>query len=127
VKVPSFGLLTVGGMLSLIFGSMMLIDSTSPELQVSLGVVVPVVLGFTAIAAFLVRLGLAAQRRPAVTGMEGMLNERGEAMTAIQPGAPGRVNVHGETWRAISNEPIAAGERVHVAGLDGLTLTVRKE
>jgi membrane-bound serine protease (ClpP class) len=70
VKVTSFGLLTIGGALSLIFGSMMLIDSTAPELQLSLGVVVPVVLAFTAIAAFLVRLGLAAQHRPAVTGME---------------------------------------------------------
>jgi membrane-bound serine protease (ClpP class) len=127
VKVTSFGLLTVGGVLSLIFGSMMLFDSTSPELQVSLSVVVPVVVGFTAIAAFLVRLGLAAQRRPAVTGMEGMMSETGEAMTAIEPGAAGRVRIRGEIWRAISNEGIAAGERVRVAGLDGLTLTVRKE
>ena len=99
VKVTSFGLLTVGGVLSLIFGSMMLIDSTAPELQLSLGVVVPVVLGFTAVAVFLVRLGLAAQRRPAVTGMEGMLSETGEAMSAIEPGTAGRVRVHGESWR----------------------------
>ena len=53
IKVTSFGLLTVGGVISLIFGSMMLIDSPAPELQLSLSVVVPVVLGFTAIAAFL--------------------------------------------------------------------------
>jgi membrane-bound serine protease (ClpP class) len=127
VKVTSFGLLTVGGMVSLIFGSMMLFDSTSPELQLSLSVVVPVVLGFTAIAAFLVRLGLAAQRRPAVTGMEGMMSETGEAMTAIEPGGTGRVNIHGEIWRAISNDRIVPGERVRVAAVDGLTLTVRKE
>jgi membrane-bound serine protease (ClpP class) len=127
VKVTSFGLLTAGGVVSLIFGSMMLFDSTSPELQLSLSVVVPVVLGFTAIAAFLVQLGLAAQRRPAVTGVEGMINETGEAMTSIEPGTAGRVRVHGEIWSAISNQPIAAGERVRVASLDGLTLTVRKE
>jgi membrane-bound serine protease (ClpP class) len=127
VKVTSFGLLTAGGVVSLIFGSMMLFDSTSPELQLSLSVVVPVVLGFTAIAAFLVQLGLAAQRRPAVTGGEGMINETGEAMTSIEPGTAGRVRVHGEIWSAISNQPIVAGERVRVASLDGLTLTVRKE
>jgi membrane-bound serine protease (ClpP class) len=127
VKVTSFGLLTAGGVVSLIFGSMMLFDSTSPELQLSLSVVVPVVLGFTAIAAFLVRLGLAAQRRPAVTGMEGMINETGEAIAPIGPGAAGRARIHGESWSAVSNEPIAAGERVRVASIDGLTLTVRKD
>jgi membrane-bound serine protease (ClpP class) len=127
VKVTSFGLLTVGGVLSLIFGSMMLFDSTSPELQVSLGVVVPVVLGFTAIAAFLVRLGVAALRRPAVTGIEGLMNETAEAITAIEPGMAGRVRIHGEIWSAISNDRIVAGERVRVAAVDGLTLTVRKE
>jgi membrane-bound serine protease (ClpP class) len=127
IKVPTFGLLTIGGVLSLIFGSMMLIDSTAPELQLSLSVVVPVVLGFTGIAGFLVRLGLAAQRRPAVTGIDGMLHEAGEAISAIEPGVAGRVSVHGETWRAISDERIVPGERVRATKVDGLTLTVRKE
>jgi membrane-bound serine protease (ClpP class) len=127
VKVTSFGLLTIGGVLSLIFGSMMLIDSTAPELQLSLGLIVPVVLGFTAIAVFLVRLGLASQRRPAVTGPEGMLNEAGEAIAAIEPGMPGRVRVHGEIWRAVSNDRIAPGDPVRITNVEGLTLTVRKE
>jgi membrane-bound serine protease (ClpP class) len=127
VKVASFGLLTIGGVLSLIFGSMMLIDSTAPELQLSLGVVVPVVLGFTAIAAFLVRLGLAAQRRSAVTGMEGMLNEPAASLTAIEPGTPGRVRVHGEIWRAVSDNRIEPGDHVRITNVEGLTLTVRKE
>ncbi len=127
VKVTSFGLLTVGGALSLIFGSMMLIDSTAPELRVSLGVVVPVVLGFTAIAAFLVRLGLAAQRRPAVTGAEGMLGEHAEVVAAIAPGVAGRVRLRGEIWRAVSADRIELGEAVRVSAVDRLTLTVRKE
>jgi len=127
IKVPSFGLLTVGGVLSLIFGSMMLIDSSVPELQLSLSVVVPVVVGFTAIAAFLVRLALEAQRRPAVTGMEGMVNEPAEAITAIEPGVAGRVKMRGEIWQAVSNDRIITGERVRVTNLDGLTVTVRKE
>jgi membrane-bound serine protease (ClpP class) len=127
VKVASFGLLTVGGMLSLIFGSMMLFDSSSPELRVSLSVVLPVVLAFTAIAAFLVRLGLTSQRRPAVTGMEGMLNEVGEAITAMEAGTPGRVRVRGEVWRAISNARLNPGDHVRITNVEGLTLTVRKE
>jgi len=127
VKVTSFGLLTAGGVISLIFGSMMLFDSTAPELQLSLGVVVPVVLGFTAIAVFLVRLGLKAQRRPAVTGMEGMLSEVGEAITAVEPGTPGRVMVHGEIWRALSGDRLQPGDHVRITNVEGLTLTVRKE
>ena len=127
IKVTSFGLLTVGGVLSLIFGSMMLIDSSVPELQLSLSVVVPVVLGFTAIAAFLVRLALEAQRRPAVTGMEGMVNEPAEAITAIEPGVAGRVKMRGEIWQAVATDRIVPGDRVRVTNLDGLTVTVRKE
>jgi membrane-bound serine protease (ClpP class) len=127
IKVTSFGLLTIGGMLSLIFGSMMLIDSPAPELQLSLPLVISVVLGFTLVAAFLVRLAIAAQRTAPVTGVAGMINEIGEALTGIVPGQPGRVSTHGEIWRAVAEEPIAAGEAVRVTRVDGLTLTVRKE
>src|SRR5205085_11788820 len=127
VKVTSFGLLTVGGVLSLTFGSMMLFDSSMPELQLSLGVIVPVVLGFTAIAAFLVRLAVNAQRRPAVTGIEGMLTQVGEAITVIEPGTPGRVRVRGESWTAQSSDQLAPGDHVRITNVEGLTLTVRKE
>src|SRR5205814_5861733 len=98
IKVPSYGLLTVGGLASLTFGSMILMDSPAPELQLSLRVVVPVVLGFAGIAIFLVRLGVAAQRRPAVTGEAAMVGEAGQALTAIWPGHAGRVATHGGIW-----------------------------
>ena len=127
VKVTSFGLLTAGGVISLIFGSLMLIDSPAPELQLSVSLVVSVVLGFTAIAVFLVRLAVAAQRRRPVSGLEGLLSETGEALTPIAPAGPGRVRIHGEIWQAIAHEPIAIGDRVNVTHVDGLTLTVRKE
>jgi membrane-bound serine protease (ClpP class) len=127
IKVTSYGLLTIGGVISLVFGSLMLIDSPAPELQLSLSLVLSVVLGFTAIAAFLVRLALAALRTAPVTGSEGLAQESGEALTALIPGGAGSVRVHGEVWRAMSGEPIAAGDRVRVTQVDGLTLTVRKE
>jgi membrane-bound serine protease (ClpP class) len=127
IKVTSYGLLTVGGLASLIFGSMILMDSSVPELQLSLRVVLPVVFGFTGIAMFLVRLGIAAQRRPAVTGAASMIGEAGQALTAIEPDTPGRVATHGEVWRATSGESIPEGARVRITNVNGLSLTVRKE
>ncbi len=87
----------------------------------------PIVLGLAGIAIFLVRLAVASQRRVPVTGVAGMLGEVGEALTAIEPGATGRVATRGEIWKAIAQEPIAAGDRVSIVSVDGLTLTVRKK
>jgi membrane-bound serine protease (ClpP class) len=127
IKVPSYGLLTVGGLASLVFGSMILMDSPIPELQLSLRVVLPVVLGFAGIAMFLVRLGVASQRQPAVTGAAGMIGEVGHAMTTISPERPGQVATHGEIWQATSEESIPDGARVRVTRVDGLRLVVRKD
>ena len=127
IKVTSFGLLTIGGIVSLVLGSMILIDSPAPELQLSLRVVLPVVFGMTAICMMLIRLGVRAQRQPAVTGEAGMLGEAGRALTEIGAGRTGRVATHGEIWQAKADETIAEGARVRVVGIDGLTLTVRKD
>jgi len=62
-----------------------------------------------------------------VTGAAGMIGEVGKALTAIEPGKTGRVATHGETWKAIAEEPIAQGDLVLVTRVDGLTLTVRKQ
>ncbi len=127
IKVPSYGLLTVGGLASLVFGSMILMDSPVPELQLSLRVVLPVALGFAGIGMFLVRLGLASQRRPAVTGAQSMIGEVGQALTAISPEESGRVATHGEMWQATSAEFIPEGARVRVTRVDGLLLFVSKD
>lgn len=127
IKVTSYGLLTAGGLVSLVFGSMILIDSPAPELRVNLQLVFAVVFGFTAIGVTLVRLGLAAQRQPAVTGQMGMIDQTGQALTAIAPGGLGRVFIHGENWQATASDAIPEGARVRVAGVVGLILTVRKE
>jgi membrane-bound serine protease (ClpP class) len=127
IKVTSYGLLTIGGIVSLLFGSMILMDSPAPELQLSLRVVVPVVVGFAGIAMLLVRLGAAAQRRPAVTGEAAMIGEAGLALTTIGPERTGRVATHGEIWHATSREPIPEGARVRISGVEGLLLTVRRE
>ncbi len=127
VKVASHGVLSAGGLISLAFGSMILMSSPSPELRVSMRVIVPVVLALALILTFLVRLTIASQRRRSVTGTSGMIDELGRVMSAIEPGGAGRVVAHGEIWRAVAPEPIAEGETVRVTGVDGLTLKVRRD
>ena len=126
VKVSSYGLLTAGGLASLLFGSTILMDSSLPELQVSLRLVLPIVFGVAGIAVFLARMGITAQRQRPVTGVAGMIGEAGRALTAIEPGGIGRVATHGEIWTATATEPIAEGDSVLVTRVDGLTLTIRK-
>jgi membrane-bound serine protease (ClpP class) len=127
IKVTSYGLLTVGGIISLVFGSMILMDSPLPELQLSLRLVLPVVIAFALIATFLVRLVVASQRMVPVTGTAGMIGEIGKAITDLAPGRVGRVLTHGEIWQATSNDPIPEGAQVRVTQVDGLTLVVRKD
>jgi membrane-bound serine protease (ClpP class) len=126
IKVTSHGLLAVGGIASLLFGSLMLIDSPLPELQIGLRFILPIVLALSGIILFLVRLGVQAQHRPAVTGESGMLQSTAEALTPIEAGGVGRVSTRGEIWTATALDPIRAGERVVVTAVNGLQLTVRK-
>jgi membrane-bound serine protease (ClpP class) len=127
VKLTSYGLLTVGGLLSLVLGSMMLIDSPAPELQIGWRIIGPVTFTMTAIIAFLVHLGVQAQRTRKVTGPAGMLDERGRALTSIPPGGIGRVETHGEIWTATAIEPVTEGDTVRVTAVQGLLLTVTPE
>jgi membrane-bound serine protease (ClpP class) len=127
IKVTSFGLLGAGGVLSLLLGSMMLIDSPLPELQIGLRLIVPITLATSAIMFFLVRLAVQAQRARPITGTSGMVNEVGVVVTPIPAGGTGRIQTHGEIWSATSNDSIAAGEPVRVTAVQGLRLTVRPE
>ena len=126
VKVASHGLLAVGGITSLLFGSLMLIDSPLPEMQIGLRTILPITLTLSAIILFLVQLAMKAQRLASITGESGMLHSTAEALTSIEPGGVGRVSTHGEIWTATSPEPIHAGDRVVVTSVKGLLLTVAK-
>jgi membrane-bound serine protease (ClpP class) len=127
IKVTSYGLLTIGGAASLIFGSMILVDSSAPELQLNLRLILPVVAGIVAVAALLVRLAVSARRLRPITGEEGMIGNAGVSLTSLEPGTPGRVTTRGENWQAVSDESIPEGTRVLVVAVNGLTLSVRKE
>jgi len=124
VKVASYGLLTLGGLVAMILGAMMLVDSPLPELRVNPWRLIPVILAFAAFAIALVRLVFQAQRRRAQTGVEGLLGRRGQAESALDP--EGWVIVQGERWRARAGERIAGGETVEVVSVEGLLLRVRK-
>jgi membrane-bound serine protease (ClpP class) len=124
VKVHSYGLLTVGGLVAMILGAMMLVDSPLPELRVDPWTLLPVIVVFAAFTVALVRLVLQAQSRRAQTGHEALLAQRARAESDLAP--EGWVVVQGERWRARATEPVAAGETVVVEDVEGLLLRVRK-
>ena len=125
VKVHSYGLLTVGGLVAMILGAMMLVDSPVPALRVDLWRLLPAILAFAVFVILLVRLVVQAQRRRSVTGKEGLLGLVGRAETDVAP--EGWVLVGGERWRAVGEEgPISRGEPVAVVSMQGLVLRVRK-
>jgi len=124
VKVVSYGMLSLGGVASLLVGSMMLIDGPIPAMRIGLGVALPVVLAIVFIVAFLLRMVLASHRRPVVTGTEGLVGEQGVVRLALDP--RGKVAVHGELWDAVSEVTLSSGDEVEVTGVEGMLLHVRR-
>ena len=123
LKVPSFGVLGVGGIIGLVIGSI-LATREIPGIHVGLGTILPAALALAAIVLGLGRLALQAQRRPPQTGVEGMIGETGRTRTPLTSDSPGQIDVHGEIWRAVSHEPLPSGAAVRVTGIRGLTLVV---
>jgi membrane-bound serine protease (ClpP class) len=126
VKVTSFGVLAAGGVVSLFFGSLMLIDSPLPELQIGLGLITAVTLTVAGLLVFLVSLAVKAQKQQPVTGAEGMIGETARVLTSIEAGGVGKVQTQGEIWTATAMTPVAAGETVRVTEIKGLLLTVER-
>jgi len=125
LKVVSFGLLSLGGIIALTLGSLMLFDSSVPYMRVSLSVIVPTVVLVSSVFLTAIWLVVKAQKSRPTTGREGLLNMLGEARTDIAE--QGRAFVHGEYWNARSDSPIPRGARVRVVKVDGMLLTVRPE
>ena len=123
VKVTSFGMLTVGGVICLVLGSAILIDGPIPELRVPLELVLPLSLALAAVCALTVRLVFKAQQDGVGTGVEGMTGETGTVTQVLDP--EGKVFVHGEIWNAASVAgTIPQGNRVRVVSVDNMRLTV---
>lgn len=127
IKIVSHGLLTVGGVICLLLGSLMLINpiSSFDVIHISWEVIALVVILTFLFFTFAIGMGIRAQRRQPTTGYEGIINETGEAITDLAPG--GSVKVHGEIWKAESAEGnINKGEKIIVTGVSNLNLKVRK-
>jgi membrane-bound serine protease (ClpP class) len=123
-KVTSYGLLSLGGVISLLLGSMMLFRQGEMGIGISWWVLIPTVLVisifFITVAGIVFRMHF----RRSMTGAQGMVGERGTAYTSLAP--EGQVFVHGEYWHAVSDEPIAPGEPIEVVKVVELKLLVRK-
>lgn len=115
VKVVSYGMLTIGGIISMAMGSIILIDSSDPYLQISRGVIAATVFFSSGFFLFALYFVMRTQRTTAVSGIEGMIGVEGQALTDIAP--RGQVFVHGEYWQAVASEPIPAGSRIVVVGI----------
>ena len=127
IKVVSYGGLTIGGIVAMTLGSVMLIDSPEPVLQISLKVILPSVAGTAMFFFWLVGLGFRAQQTQPVSGIEGMMGETGIVRATGENGGPMKVFVHGEIWLADSDEPLDPGQKIRVVSMKGLRLRVAKE
>ena len=127
VKVTSYGLLTVGGVVSFVLGSLMLFDGPIPAMRVSAGVVLPTAVVVASLTGFLLTRVLKAHRERPMTGREGLVGEVGRVIAALAP--EGKVVVHGEYWDARSvGGNVAVGSKVRVVtvfdrGLDVAALS----
>lgn len=125
LKVQSYGILSVGGIIAMVIGSIMLINAPIPELRPSLKFIIPVTIGLSLIFIFLITLAIRAHIKRVYTGKEGLIGEEGVARTDIDP--EGKVFVHGELWQAESLEKILKGTKVEVAEvMKNLKIKVKK-
>lgn len=123
IKVVSYGLLTVGGLVSLVLGSLMLFKSADPAIRVSKDVIFSVTLFAAAVVAFLLWMVVRVHRSRVTTGAEGLVSKLAEARTDLDP--RGKVFVWGEIWNAVADSRVTAGQSVEITAVDGMTLHVR--
>jgi membrane-bound serine protease (ClpP class) len=121
-KVQGFGILGVGGIVSMVIGAMILIDAPDPAIQIHKSVALAVAIPMAIIMIVVLRLAMRSREQKVVTGDLGMVGLVGVAETDIDP--EGQIFVRGELWQAVSETRIVRRERVRVIGVDGLKLQV---
>ncbi len=123
IKIPSYGLLSIGGVVSLIMGTVMLFDSPFPFLRVSWEVIAGVTIITVLFFVFATGMALKIQRKKSATGAEGMIGEFGMVTEKINP--EGKVKIHGEIWKAQSDETINKGQKAEVISCDDKNLILK--
>jgi membrane-bound serine protease (ClpP class) len=122
IKIISHGLLSIGGVIAMILGSIMLFDTGTTGLRVDLGLIIPASLITALFFVFVVGMGIRAQHRKVVTGKEGLIGEVGTVSVSLN--LRGKIKVHGEWWEAESNVPVEAGNKVRVVEIKDMVLRV---
>ncbi|MEK7341184.1 MAG: nodulation protein NfeD [Candidatus Binatota bacterium] len=122
--LPSFGVLGIGGAISLALGSLLLFDTQSSDLVVDRSIIFTAVGTLSALMLLLGYLVFKSQKRKPTMGMKGLLGEIGEVKVKLNPS--GKIFVHGEYWSAEGDGEIAVGEKVRVIGFEGMSLKVKK-
>ncbi len=112
IKIPSYGLLTIGGVISLVLGSLMLVDSPLPFLQISWKVILGATITMTVFFIIAISFALRAHRKKPSTGKEGLVGEEGLTIDDLNP--TGQIEIHGEIWKAVSDRRLKKGQRVIV-------------
>jgi len=123
VKAATHGILTTGGLIAMFIGSLMLFDYGNPAMRVSLQVIIPVVLAMAIFFIIGTWLSIRALTRRPASGAAGLVGEKGDARTGITPEG-GSAFVAGTHWNAVSEAPIAAGSKITVKSVEGMTLKV---
>ncbi|MCR4438359.1 MAG: nodulation protein NfeD [bacterium] len=125
VKVTSYGVLTIGGIVAMLIGSLMLFQETAmPSMRIDWRVALAAAITTGLFFFFAMGMALKAKMTKPTTGKEGLIGEKGVVVTDLAP--EGQVRLHGEIWSAYSDEPIPAGQKIQVVGVDGMSLKVKK-
>jgi membrane-bound serine protease (ClpP class) len=127
VKIQGFGMFGIGGIISFVLGSVMLISSPIPEMRPDMSTIIIFALVFAAVFMILAFKVIKAMRRDTETGKEGLTGEIGVAKTDIDANS-GKVFVHGEWWNAVTasefDETIPAGSKIKIVSIEGFLLKV---
>lgn len=121
---PNFGVLGIGGIVSLALGSLLLFDTPTSDFGVDRSIVFTAVGTIGSFVLAISYLVFRSQKAAPALGKEGLIGQIGEVRGKLAP--TGRIFVHGENWRAEADAPIDVGEKVRVVGYDGMQLKVRR-
>lgn len=124
IKIISYGLLSIGGTLSFLLGSIMLIDAPGDFMQIGLEIIIPATVLTAAFFIGIISLAVKSQRKKVSSGTSTLIGKEAKVIAAITPTSLGGVKVSGEIWRAKANNNFAEGDKVTVISVEGLTLEV---
>jgi membrane-bound serine protease (ClpP class) len=126
VLTTTFGIFTIGGIIALVLGSLILFPAAGPLFQIDPWLIAVVAILITAFFAFVIQRVIRVYRRQASTGREELVGKTAVVKAALEP--EGMVLIKGERWTAISEKgKVKLGEEVIITRVDGLKLYVTKK